>query len=166
MSSPKQIVSLSKDPKNKENNSEKENNREAYKTTEKKMEVSKTNIKSIKMVKPKPINQRQSFHHGKSYQFNPRASTSSFDSSQESLSLDEIKFSQQASQMAFYGGRGRQKLDLIDEDCLCEGTPDKIKKAKKWFVFFQQKLSKVKWFIWKFRVFLSEFAFSLKTMKI
>jgi hypothetical protein len=34
--SPKQITSLSKDPKNKEKNSGKENNREAYKTTEKK----------------------------------------------------------------------------------------------------------------------------------
>ena len=83
------------------------------------------------MVKPKPINQRQSFHHGKIYQFNPRASMISFDSSQESLSLDEIKFSQQASQMTFHGGRGRQKLELIDEDCLCEGTPDKMKRAKK-----------------------------------
>jgi hypothetical protein len=84
----KQITSLAKDPKNRENNSNKDNNREAYRTTEKKAEAPKTNIKSIKMAKPKPINPRQSFHHGKNYQFNPHASMSSFDSSQESLSLD------------------------------------------------------------------------------
>lgn len=83
------------------------------------------------MVKPKPVNPRQSFHHGKNYQFNSRTSTSSFDSSLESLSFDGGKYgSQKVSLITFHTGKRGQKLEEIDEDCLCEATPDKMKKAK------------------------------------
>ncbi len=136
MSSPKRFVSLAKNHHEIDKHGNKENTREAYRTAEKIPDPPKTNIKSIKMVKPKPTNPRQSFHHGKNYQFNPRTSTSSFDSSLESSSFDGGKYGgQQVSLLKFQTGKGRQKLEEIDEDCLCEATPDKMKKAKNWLNF-------------------------------